>query len=42
MQIRIEGEESEMDSAVECIRQVFPVKSVSGFYRNRKKVGISE
>lgn len=42
MQIRIEAKESEMPMLIEKAKQVYNVKSVSDFYRNRKKTGISE
>lgn len=42
MQIRIEAKESEMPMLIEKAKQAFNVKSVSEFYRNRKKTGISE
>ena len=42
MQIRLEGKESEMNDAISKIKDIFPVKSVSNFYRNRKSSGISE
>lgn len=42
MQIRIEAKESEIPMLIKKVEQTFNVKSVSGFYRNKKKGGISE
>ena len=42
MNIRLEGKESEMKECVDKIKNIFNIKSVSDFYRNKKKDGVSE
>lgn len=42
MNIRLEGKESEMKECVDKIKNVFNIKSVSDFYRNKTKNGVSE
>ena len=42
MQVRVYGKEAEIPQVIEKIKAVMDVVSVSKFYRNRKKSGVSE